>query len=120
MISARHLKDRLHQLLRLAEDDGIAFKMHYKGKVFLLSFEPTGEIYKKPKRKSPSTKKGKLDLYLRDCDVCDAITVAGRCIVESCPSNTGKSHNTAQGVILRPTTVYRGKALKSRAPVSVK
>jgi hypothetical protein len=91
MISARHLRDYLNEMLRLAWTSGISFKLHYKDRVFLLTIEPTGETYKRrpPKRK----KKGKVYVYLNECEECRGILVSGMCIEKSCPSNNQESHN---------------------------
>ena len=113
MISARHLKDNLHQLLKLAEKDGMEFKLVYKGQVFIVNLTKTGETYKVPMKRYK--RKGQVDLYVRDCKACNAVMVDGMCISRSCSTNTGQSQNEDQGVVLRRNAALRPRARKREA-----
>jgi len=89
VLSLQVLKDNLHRIFVLSRTDKFEFQTVYKDKVYIVSIEPTSDIYIKP---PPTMTRRRFDIkkdvaiQLADCKTCRSVVVSGVCINKACNS----------------------------------
>lgn len=89
MISVSTFKQHTHKIFNLAEKDGIEFLVKHKPsrRVFNVNITITNTPYPKSQwrmAKRQKRKKGKVDMALTTCPVCNAPMVSGICTTKGC------------------------------------
>lgn len=83
MVSLSTLQNKLGHVAHLAKTNGISFKTHHHGKVFILTLEPTAEKYRNPRSAKKVTKTG-VKLSTSTCPACNNVRVGSTCLTVGC------------------------------------
>lgn len=90
LLSYNKVLGSLHSLLTIARDGGISVKVVYKGAVYNLTIQDTGErvvMGRWSKEAKQRARHKAIDMTVRNCPSCYSIIAGDVCMNRNCPTN---------------------------------